>query len=83
MRTITIGYAGIGVYNGRFVEKEDAFAYAAEQCGIQIREDKPLDPEFAEMLEDWYFSGSWVFEEIDNTEPEIPEGESWFNSHEY
>lgn len=55
------GYKGIGPEAGNFVSAEDAFDYAAEECGIKVVDLlAPLSDEFHKMLVEWYFSGNWV-----------------------
>ena len=42
--------------NGERVAKENALQYAMSHCGIMQDPEKPLDQEFTEMLEEWFFS---------------------------
>lgn len=60
------GYKGIGPNRGKFVEAEDAFFHAANECGVlAFAQSAPLAEEFKHMLVEWYFSGNWV-EECDD-----------------
>lgn len=58
------GYRELGT--GIFVPEEDAFSYALEHCmeivPPGIHEIKWLQ-EFRRMLEEWFYSGNWVWEE--------------------
>lgn len=55
------GYKGIGSNAGKFVPADDALSFAFQQVGIVIFDpDAPESIAFAEMLEDWFFSGDWV-----------------------
>ena len=53
-----MAYIGIGVNNGKRIEKEEAFDYALEQ--IQNNEEEKAD------FIAWFYSGSWYKE--DNNE---------------
>jgi hypothetical protein len=52
------GYIGIGVERGKYVEKSDGYEYALKACGI--KQNGPVNKEFSEMLEEWFFSGNWI-----------------------
>lgn len=54
------GYDGFGPNAGIHIDKDEVIPYAMEQCGIEPRKDKPLDPEFTEMLEEWFYSDNWA-----------------------
>lgn len=63
-----IGYKGVTLNKGKFVEAEDAFTYVCKQVGIAAFDcNAPEAAEFKEMLVEWYFSGNWleVYEEDD------------------
>ena len=56
-------YQGIGSECGKIIPKSDALAYAMAQCGISLSSlsvPAPCQNEFTEMLEEWFFSGSWI-----------------------
>lgn len=53
------GYDGIGPFQGIHVEKVNALNHAMDCCGIRSRSDRTVDSEFAEMLEEWFYSGNW------------------------
>lgn len=57
-----MAYVGICTENGKRIDDEYALEYAMERCGIQAV-DGEVDPEFAEMLVEWFYSGNWVYEE--------------------
>lgn len=59
-----VAYEGFGEHEGEYVPAEYALHYAMKQCGIEpikkySPEYSPEQQEFAEMLVEWYFSGSW------------------------
>jgi hypothetical protein len=55
-------YVGIFAEKGKVMESDsDALSYAFEQCGIEPIEDySSVEPEFKQMLLDWYYSGNWT-----------------------
>lgn len=53
------GYDGMGPFRGIYVDKEKALSYAMDCCNIRLKNDRPLDMAFAEMLEEWFYSGNW------------------------
>jgi len=55
-------YKGILSERGKIVPKEDAVTYAMAECGIQVAPGMELDPEFAEALEEWFYSANWNLE---------------------
>lgn len=55
-----MSYDGFGPNLGIHVEKEDALSYATDACGIEPKKGEKVDPEFAQMLEERFFSGNWV-----------------------
>lgn len=55
-----IVYKGIGPEAGKVVSAGQALEYAMEQCGIVQKPGATIDPEFAEMLVEWYYSGNWI-----------------------
>lgn len=57
-----MAYVGICTENGKRIDDEYALEYAMERCGIQAVGDE-VDPEFAEMLVEWFYSGNWLHEE--------------------
>ena len=60
-------YIGIGDNAGQVEGADDALEYAAARCGIQsIDPDAPEAEEFCRMLEEWYYSGDWVVEGLDD-----------------
>lgn len=60
-------YVGIGDNAGQVVDAEDALEYAAACCGIQgIDPDAPEAEEFCRIFEEWFYSGGWKFEGLDN-----------------
>lgn len=56
-----MAYVGIGIEHGKRVEDENALEYAMARIGIEAVGD--IDPEFAEMLVEWFFSGNWIKED--------------------
>lgn len=59
-------YKGVfGPESGKQVPADEALEYAMKECGIQVAPGAELSPEFAEMLEEWFFSGNWLPEEED------------------
>lgn len=64
------GWQGLGPNRGRFVKGADGFAVACRGCGIlQWEPQAPEAAEFRAMLEEWYFSGNWIWKEEDDEEP--------------
>ena len=57
-----MAYVGICTETGKRIEDDYALEYAMEQCGIEAVGDE-VDPEFAEMLVEWFYSGNWLHEE--------------------
>lgn len=57
-----MAYVGLGTEYGKRIEDEYALEYAMEHCGIQAVGDE-VNPEFAEMLVEWFYSGNWLHEE--------------------
>ena len=55
-----MSYDGFGPNQGIHVEKDDALSYAMDACGIEPQKGKKIDPEFAQLLEEWFFSGNWI-----------------------
>lgn len=55
-----IGWQGITLNAGKFVEAEDGFEYVCQQVGIEVHEENALTDDFREMLIEWYFSGNWI-----------------------
>lgn len=63
------GWQGLGTNRGRFVEKADGVSVACKGCGIlQWKPDAPEAAEFKAMLEEWYFSGDWIWKEENDGE---------------
>ena len=58
-------FRGIGCERGRSIEgKADALAYACTVCGVApIGDWREVDPAFAEMVLDWFYSGNWIVDE--------------------
>lgn len=58
-------YRGMGSNAGRVIDgKVDALAYACTVCGVApIGDWREVQPAFAEMMLDWFYSGNWVVEE--------------------
>lgn len=59
---MAVGFCGIGLEEGTFVEQSKAFAYALERCLSGTEEEVK---EFREMLVEWYYSGNWIKVEED------------------
>lgn len=57
-----MSYIGIGPENNKVVKKYQAFDYALERC---LKGTPQEQREFRDMLEDWYYSGNWVWNEED------------------
>lgn len=57
-----MAYVGLGTEHGKRVDDEYALEYAMGRCGVQAVGDE-VDPEFAEMLVEWFFSGNWLHKE--------------------
>lgn len=57
-----MAYVGICTERGKVIDDEYALEYAMERCGIQAVGDE-VDPEFAEMLVEWFYSGNWLHKE--------------------
>ena len=55
-------YKGIQTERGNIVPADDALTYAMARCGIQVAPGSELDQEFAEFLEEWFYSGDWILE---------------------
>lgn len=55
-------YIGIFSNKGKVIQNDtEALSYAFEQCGIEpSAEWDRVDPEFREMLLEWFYSGNWV-----------------------
>ena len=53
-------FKGIAGNRGMTVDSEETLTVALEYCGVEPRADKPMHPEFAEMVVEWAFSGDWV-----------------------
>lgn len=58
---MSVRYVGVGIEDGEIVSEEDAYEYALERCLHGSEEDQK---EFKEMLVDWFYSGSFVKEDI-------------------
>ena len=58
---MAVRYVGVGIEYGEIVSEEDAYEYALERCLHGSEEDQK---EFKEMLVDWFYSGSFVKEDI-------------------
>lgn len=67
------GWQGLGPNRGRFVDEAEGFAVACRGCGILQWEPQAAEAaEFKAMLEEWYFSGDWIWkEERDELEMEL------------
>lgn len=58
------GWQGLGPNRGRFVDRADGFSVACQGCGIRQWEPGAAEAaEFRSMLEEWYFSGDWIWKE--------------------
>ena len=55
-------YVGIGCNYGLTVEKENAIDYVLRCYGIRVDGATKETHELLEMLEEWYFSGDWIWE---------------------
>ena len=56
-------YKGIGPEEDKIVEEDEAYDYALERCLHGTPQDQE---EFREMLVEWFYSGNWVKEEIED-----------------
>ena len=64
------GWKGILANDGKFVDAEDGFDYAAKAVGIKEFDHKaPEAEEFKEFLVEWFFSGNWI--EVKENEEEM------------
>ena len=61
-------YIGICPNEGKKVLQESGLSYAMRQCGIALTNEFDEDDrkEFIKDFEQWYFSGNWVLEEIED-----------------
>ena len=58
------GWQGLGPNRGRFVNRSEGFAVACRGCGILQWNPRAAEAaEFKSMLEEWYFSGDWIWKE--------------------
>lgn len=58
------GWQGLGANRGRFVSRAEGFAVACRGCGILQWDPRAAEAaEFKAMLEEWYFSGDWIWKE--------------------
>lgn len=58
------GWQGLGPNRGRFVSRAEGFAVACRGCGILQWNPRAAEAaEFKAMLEEWYFSGNWIWKE--------------------
>lgn len=66
------------ISNNEIVYKEDAQEYAMEMLGIKI---KPMEKdgtytieqmEIMQDIEDYYFSGNWIKDELEKNDQDIP-----------
>lgn len=53
-------YDGFGPNQGIHIDSENALEYALQHCHVQEIPGETIDPEFAEMVEEWFYSGNWV-----------------------
>lgn len=56
-------YVGIGPEKGTIVEEEEAYDYALERGLHGTLQDQQ---EFKESLVEWFYSGNWVKEEMED-----------------
>ncbi len=58
-------YSGFGPESGKVIEGDaNALAYACTACGVMpLNCWQAVDPDFADMMLEWFYSGNWVKEE--------------------
>lgn len=58
-------FRGMGRERTRSIDgKADALAYACTVCGVApIGDWHEVEPAFAEMMLDWFYSGNWIVDE--------------------
>lgn len=61
-------YVGVFSNQGKKIPRESGLSYAMEQCGIVLTNEFNEDDrkEFTKDFEQWYFSGNWVLEEVED-----------------
>jgi hypothetical protein len=64
-----VAYKGIGPERGKTVSADDALPYAMLRCGITFVYSENIGDcrqEFMKMLVDWFYSGNWLPDELEN-----------------
>jgi len=57
------------IKTNEIVHKDEALDYTLEKLGITIKENGDIEQEeFKQMLPDWYFSGNWIEEKVEEVE---------------
>jgi hypothetical protein len=61
MQDDIIGYRGVGPEREKYIEAEDALAYAMERCGIRFSGERADTKEdFKKDFVEWFYSGNWI-----------------------
>lgn len=63
-----MSYIGLNAEDGTTVKKHQAFDYALERC---LHGNPQEQREFRDMLEEWFYSGDWLWNDSDE------EKEAW------
>ncbi|MCI2161580.1 MAG: hypothetical protein LKK39_06650 [Oscillospiraceae bacterium] len=64
-----VAYKGIGPEKGKAVSASDALPYAMLRCGIAFdcsENTGDCRQEFTKMLVDWFYSGNWLPDQLEN-----------------
>lgn len=56
-------YVGLGPEKDTVVEEDQAYQYALERCLHGTPQDRQ---DFKEMLVEWFYSGNWLKEKIED-----------------